>query len=40
MDNDVSAVCGGDHAQGGFEFDPALMLRLADLELAIVFDIY
>jgi hypothetical protein len=39
----IDVFCGifsGDHAQGGFEFEPALMLRLADLELAVVFDIY
>jgi hypothetical protein len=42
-DVDVDIFCGvfsGDGAQGGFELDGALLRRLADLDVVVVFDVY
>jgi hypothetical protein len=39
----VDVWCGilsGDDTQGGFKLDPGLFLRLADLGLAVWFDVY
>ena len=33
-------VFSGTNAQGGFALEPALMRRLADLDLVVVFDLY
>jgi uncharacterized protein DUF4279 len=42
-DGDIDISCGifsADDAQGGFTFDSPLIQRLADLQLAVVFDVY
>jgi hypothetical protein len=43
VDCSVDVFCGvfsGVDAQGGFQLDPVLMRRLADLDLRITFDVY